>query len=244
MNERTQRLLLILAAILLTLGVGIALKRVRLGGALTLAPAIAPRLAASVAVRFRDVSVTGYENAQPAWVISAPVIETERDRRTMRFTGGLKATLLNQGKPGAYLSSPSAAFTDQITLDFTGGLDAKLLQNGQVRVLLSAPTASFNTKVRSFMAAGSITVKVLPPTKVIAGELPKSLGILTITCTQLRYEVGTKRVTCPGDVKIITEKGDEVFARDLTLNIETRSLSLADCRGHIRATKDEQDEIL
>ncbi len=244
MNERAQRLLLILAAILLTFGVGIALKRARLGGALTLAPAIAPRLAASVAVRFRDVSVTGYENAQPAWVISAPVIETERDRRTMRFGGGLKATLLNQGKPGAYLSSPFAAFTDQITLDFTGGLDAKLLQDGQVRVLLSAPTASFNTKVRSFTAAGSITIKVLPPTKATAVELPKSLGILTITCTQLRYEVGAKLVTCPGDVKIITEKGDEVFARDLTLNIETRNLSLADCRAHIRATKDEQDEIL
>ena len=244
MNERAQRLLLILAAILLTFGVGIALKRARLGGALTLAPAIAPRLAASVAVRFRDVSVTGYENAQPAWVISAPVIETERDRRTMRFGGGLKATLLNQGKPGAYLSSPSAAFTDQITLDFTGGLDAKLLQDGQVRVLLSAPTASFNTKTRSFTAAGSITIKVLPPTKATNIELPKSLGILTITCTQLRYEVGAKLVTCPGDVKIITEKGDEVFARDLTLNIETRNLSLADCRAHIRATKDEQDEIL
>lgn len=243
MNERAQRLVLILAAILLTLGISTALKRARQSGALPLAPALAPALAASVAVRFRDVNVTGYEKTQPAWMISAPVIETERDRRTMRFAGGLKATLLDRGKPGAYLSSPSAIF-DQTRLDFTGGLEAKLLQDGQTRALLSAPTASFDTKARTFLAGGSITVKVLPSPKATPSELPKSLGILTITCTQLRYDVGAKLVTCPGEIKILTEKGDEVFGRDLTLNIETRSFSLADCRAHIRATKDEQDEIL
>jgi hypothetical protein len=239
MNERAQRLLLILAALLLTFGVGTALKYARQSGALALSPAIAPPLAAQVALRFRQAAVTGYENGQPAWSITAQVIETERDKRTLRFSQGLKATLLEKGKPGAYLASPSAIFTDQRRLDFIGGLEATLLQEGKPRAMLSAPTASFDTKERSFLAAGSIMVKVLPAAKPSPNELPKSLGSLTITCTQLHYTVGTRQVHCPGDVKIVTEKGDEVFGRDLTLNVETHSFSLADFRGRIRATKDE-----
>jgi lipopolysaccharide assembly outer membrane protein LptD (OstA) len=243
MNERTQRFLLLVAALALTLGVGVALRRARLGGILSLTPAIAPRPIASVAVRFRDVTVTGYESGKEAWVVAAPVIETDQDRRTMRFTGGLKATLLEQGKPGAYLTSPSATFTDQSKLDFTGGLEATLLQNGQPRATLSAPTASFDIKTRSFLAAGSILIKVKPPAKPVRGELPLSLGTLTITCSQLSYSVGTKQVICSGKVKIVTEKGDEVFGRDLTLNIETRDFILTDFQGIIHAPKDE-NEIL
>ena len=239
MNERAQRFFLIVAAVLLTVGIGLALRRARLGGALSLSPAIAPPLSAQVAVRFHDVSVTGYEEGQPAWIITSKVIDTERDRRTMRFTQGLKATLLDKGKPGAYLTSPSAAFTDQTKLDFTGGLEATLLQNGQPRATLSAPIASFDTKARSFLAAGSITIKVLPPAKPTPSDLPQSLGTLTVTCTQLRYAVGTKLVTCPGNVKILTGKGDEVFGRDLTLNVETHEFALSDFRGRIRGTKDD-----
>ncbi|MCX6369077.1 MAG: hypothetical protein NTX57_20550 [Armatimonadetes bacterium] len=239
MNERTQRFFLIFVALLLTLATGIALRRARLGGAMSLSPAIAPPLSAQVAVRFHDVSVTGYEEGEPAWIITSKVIDAERDRRTMRFTQGLKATLLDKGKPGAYLSSPSAAFTDQTKLDFTGGLEATLLQDSQPRATLSAPIASFDTKAKSFLAAGSITIKVLPPAKPMSSDLPKSLGTLTITCTQLRYEVGTKLVTCPGAVKIVTGKNDEVFGRDLALNVETHDFSLDEFRGRIRGTKDD-----
>ena len=239
MNERTQRILLVLAALLLTLGTGIALRRARLNGTLSLTPAIAPQLSAQVALRFRDVSVTGYEEGQAAWIITSKVIDTERGRQTMRFTQGLKATLLSQGKPGAYLVSPAATFTNQTRLDFTGGLKATLLQEGKPRATLSAPTATFDTKGKVFTASGAITIKVQPPATPTRGELPASLGTLTAFCTQLRYEVGKKLVTCPGNIKLITEKGDEVYGQNLTLNVETHDFSLRESTSRIRARKDE-----
>jgi lipopolysaccharide assembly outer membrane protein LptD (OstA) len=243
MTERTQRLLLVIAALLLTLGTGVALRRARLGGILGLTPAIAPFPTTQVAVRFHDVSVTGYEEGSPSWMITTKVIDTERDRQTMRFPQGLKVTLLDQGKPGAYLIAPTAAFTNQTQLEFTAGLETTLLQNGKPRATLSAPKASFDTKAQIFTASGAINVKVLPPSKPTPGELPLSLGNLTILCTQLRYEVGKKRVTCTGNVKITTEKGDEVYGQNLTLNMQTRDFSLEECTGQILAPK-EETEIL
>lgn len=241
MSERVQRLLLILVALLLTLGTGLALRRAQQSGALSLAAAIAPPPSANVSVRFRGVQVTGYENAQRAWVLAATVIDTERDRRTMRFPEGLKVTLLDQNQPAAQLSAPDAVFTDQTKLDFPRGLETTLLQKGKPRATLSAPTATFDTKAKVFLAAGSIQVIVLPPDKPTRGELPASLGKLTISSNHLRYEVGSKVVTCEGESTLRTESGDEVFGRDLTLNVETRDFTLAYARSHIRANKDEID---
>lgn len=239
MTERTQRLLLIASFIGLTVGVGYALQKARQNGLLGLSPAIAPGMSARFALRFRDVTVTGYEEGTHAWTLQAPVIDTERDRRTLRFSGGLKATLLDKGKPAAYLTSPSAAFAEQTKLDFTGGLEATFLQSGQVRAHLSAPTATFNTQTKAFLAAGTILITLEPPKKPRRGELPPSLGKLTIHCTQLTYEVGTKIVRCPGAVYIVTEKRGEVWAKDLTLNIETHDLSLVETRARLRGDKDE-----
>ena len=157
----------------------------------------------------------------------------------LRFSGGLKATFLDKGKPAAYLTSPNAAFTEQTKLDFTGGLEATLLQNGQTRAHLSAPTATFNTQTKAFLATGTIVIKVEPPQKPQRGELPPSLGKLTIHCTQVNYEVGTKIVRCPGPIHIVTEKRGEVWANDLTLNIETHDLSLSGARARLRGDNDE-----
>lgn len=241
MSERAQRFLLVLLALLLTVGTGLALRWARQSGALGLAAAIAPPPATNVSVRFRQVKVTGYENNQRAWILAAPVINTERDRRTMRFPEGLSATLLDQDKPGALLTAPTATFTDQTKLSFPSGLQATLLQKGKPRAELTAPEASFDTKAKVFIATGTIQVTIFPADKPTRGELPASLGKLTLTCTQLRYEVGSKLVTCAGDIKLLTEKKDEVYGRELTLNIETHDLSLSEFRGRIRARKDEID---
>lgn len=241
MTERTQRLLVILATSLLTVGIGIALRQARESGVLGLTNTSSPQMNARFSVRFHQVSVNGYEQGQLAWVLTAPVIDTERDRRTMRFTDGLTATILDHGKPGAILHSPSASFTDQTHLNFTGGLEATLLKSGQNRVRLTTPTASYNTQTKAFMATGAILITVKPPVKAEQGELPTSLGTLTIHCSQLRYEVGTKTVVCTGPVFVTTEKGDEVWGNDLTLNTETRDLRFAHVRGRIRGDKDERE---
>jgi hypothetical protein len=241
MSERAQRLLLLFFALLLTVGTSIALRRARQRGALSLATALAPPPIPNVSVRFRDVKVTGYEKSQRAWVLTTPIIDTEHDRRTMRFPEGLSVTLLDKNKPAATLRARNALFTDQTKLDFPQGLEATLLQNEKTRATLSAPTASFDTASRRFLAAGTIQVIVLPPAKPAQGELPTSLGKLTLTCTQLQYDVGSRLVTCQGDIKILTESGHEVRGRDLTLNIETHDFSLTEFRGRIRAKKDEID---
>jgi len=241
MTERTQRLLVVISTGTLTLGIGFALQQARKQGVLGLTNAAAPQLNARFSLSLHHVTATGYEKGEHAWTVTAPVIDTERDRRTMRFSGGLTATLLDQGKPGAILTAPSATFAEQTRLDFLGGLDATLLKSGQNRVHLSAPSASYNTQTKIFVAAGTITITVKPPQKAEPGELPLSLGTLTIHCSQLRYEVGNRTVTCTGPVFVTTEKGDEVWGNDLTLNTETRELRFAHLRGRIRGDKDERE---
>ena len=167
MSERVQRLLLVLGALLLTLGIGLALRRAQQSGVLNLTAAVAPPPSANISVRFRGVQVTGYENAQRTWVLAATIIDTERDRRTMRFPEGLKVTLLDpnqQNQPAAQLSAPTATFTDQTKLDFPRGLETTLLQKGKPRATLSAPTATFDTKAKVFLAAGSMRPRS-PPSK-------------------------------------------------------------------------------
>lgn len=239
MTERTQRFLVIVAALALTVVTGYALQRARQSGVLGLAPVIAPGLSARFALRFRDVTVTGYERSTHAWTLTAPVIDTERDRRTLRFSGGLKATLLDKGKPAAYLSSPSAAFTEQTKLDFSGGLQATLLQNGQPRAQLSTPKASFNTQSKLFLARGATTIVVAPPKTPQRADLPSRQGHLTVHCTQLRYDVGTRLVYCTGPVYFAFEKGGEGWVTDLTLNIETHALEAREFRGILPGTKNE-----
>lgn len=239
MNERVQRVALVAVALLIGVGISLALRQAKERGALSLTTVVAPPPVPTVSVRFRGTRVTGYEDSAPAWVLTAPVIDTERDRRTMRFPEGLTVTLLDQGKPAATLTAPTATFTDQTRLEFPQGLETTLLQDGKTRATLKAPYATFDTKARKFHAEGLLTATVLPPARPQPGELATSLGKLVVTAMALDYAVGTRLLTCPGTAKILTQKGHEAFGRDLTLNTENQDFSFAQLRGTIRASKDE-----
>lgn len=111
MSERLQRYLLWFLALTLVLGTGLALKYVRgyrpVAGYAFVNPSELP---GDIALRFENVRAVGRSNNQRAWVLTAKRIDTTRTRSRIDFSGGVEATLLDQGVPRAVFHAPQATF--------------------------------------------------------------------------------------------------------------------------------------
>ena len=111
MSERLQRYLLWFLAIGLVVGTGLALRYARgyrpVAGFSFSGP---PPLPGDVSLQFDKVRVVGRRDHQKAWTLMAGRVATTRTRSRVDFSGGVEATLIEQGKPRATFSSPQATF--------------------------------------------------------------------------------------------------------------------------------------
>lgn len=109
MSDRAQRITLWILAVLLVTGTSLALRYARGYRPLAGLPA-SSAFPPNVNLRFEDIRVVGRSKGRPAWVLTAGRVETTRSRSRIEFADGVGATLLQNGRPAANLSAPTASY--------------------------------------------------------------------------------------------------------------------------------------
>ncbi len=237
MNDRTQRFLLWILAILLVGGTGLALRFAR--GYRPLAGlssgAAYPNAADQPALRFGKITVSGRERGSVAWRVRAGGIEMTRERDRFVFTGGVTFDKLRPAASGKTPGSPRAAWTlsaqtaevtgaqmgQNANFLFSGGnLRARLLKTDgkTVAATLSSPgaTATYANQWRTLRLAG----------KPVVG----SVGDLRVEADVVDWTEDSHQVRCLGPVRATHPRGD-LSGTDLTVNLDTRAVTLQNAHG-------------
>lgn len=124
MKERLAPVALTLAMLALAAGIVLALR----AGASRPLPAGDTPAAVPGRTRFRDLVVVGRARGVRAWEVHAPAIETDRASDRVDFTGGIRATLLQDGRERVRCQAPSARYEAGAgRLSAAGGVVAQVL---------------------------------------------------------------------------------------------------------------------
>lgn len=197
MSDRTQRLAIYAGALLLAaLGAGALRLARRLPPIAGLSPQVAPPLPLDIGLRFTEVAATGRQAGQVAWTLTAPRIDTARDRSRLDFSGGIQAVLRESGQPRATLSAPTATY--EVAAQ-------RLTVAGTVRAHVSPPPKA---------PAGG------PPDPTAA------LGAFEVATGLALWDIGARTLRCPGEVTVRLKRGEargenlslDLRTRDFTLH--------------------------
>ena len=238
MNDRAQRFLLWVLAVLLVGGTGLALRFARgyrpLAG-LGPGPAYPDAAANQPALRFDKITVSGRDKGSVAWRVRAGGVEMTRERDRFVFTGGITFDKLRPASSGKKTQAARTAWTltartaevtgaqtgENANFFFSGGdLRARLLKaDGKtVAATLSSPgaTATYANQWRTLRLAGKPVVGVV-------GDLRVEAGLVDWT-------EDSRQVRCSGPVRATHPRGD-LAGTDLTVNLETRAVTLQNAHG-------------
>lgn len=241
MNDRAQRVLLWVLAVLLVGGTGLALRYARgyrpLAG-LGSSPSSNP-LADQSAVRFEKFTLSGWDRGARLWTLRAGVVGmTQMQDRTV-LSGGVAldkfaaaataAGRAPEARPGRAWTLTTkraevAGVPAQSNFSFSGGdLFVRLFKpDGRtVRATLSSPSASatYSSKWRSLRLSG--------------GTITGAAGDLRVSSSQADWTDTTNQVRCLGPVHVSHSRGD-VRGTNLVLNIDSRTLALDNVQGRLR----------
>lgn len=237
MNDRAQRLLLWILAILLVGGTGLALRFARgyrpLAG-LSPVPAFEDG-ANQPALRFGRITVSGRERGSAAWRVRAGGVEMTRERDRLVFTGGVTFDKLRPAPAGKKIAPPRTAWTlaartaevtgaqrgENANFSFSGGdLRARLLKTDgkTVAATLASPGASatYANQWRTLRLTGR-------PVVGNVGDLRIEAGIVDWT-------EDSHQVRCSGPVRATHPRGD-LSGTDLTVNLDTHAATLQNAHG-------------
>jgi LPS export ABC transporter protein LptC len=161
MPERVQQVLIWIAALVLIVGTGVALRYA--GGYRQIAGITTPTvLPPSVSLRLKDVRAAGRTNNRLAWTLKADQVDSTRDRTKVDFQGNILMRMFTSGRERGTLTSRAATYLSRnqmlsVSGDVVGVVrDPKAPLSESLR--LATDTVHWNVGARHAICPNEVTI--------------------------------------------------------------------------------------
>ncbi len=194
MTDRVQRAVLWTLAVVLGVGVGLALRYARGYRQLAGFGTVGPVMPETVGVELNNVRIIGRDKNKKAWIVRAGRINTTRTRTRFEFMGGISAQFLRDEKPRAVVNAPQAVY-ESATKTFTvsGGIVCRVRD-----LTVRTPRALWTVGENVLRCPGTVSA-VLPGAN--GGEMRGSNVTVNITTRDIKAEKVSGTMYIEGDAE-------------------------------------------
>jgi LPS export ABC transporter protein LptC len=124
----------------------------------------------NIALRLKKIRAAGREGGKQAWTLQADIVDTNRDRNQVTFSGNIVVTLLSEGQSRATLNADFANYQGQLkTLVATGKVNGIFRDPNNTANSLQIATdyAFWNIGTREVRCPNKVTITL--PNGVVRG---------------------------------------------------------------------------